>query len=167
MNIINFKQKYKGHWDRTSRKEQEVKALLEHNTNMTFVLNGFMAGDSGYVEHFNEEAGVPDIKLASCNLFVEVTGTNHEINNTFWIAKHKIQYALNHPEHDVFIVFYNFDDLYCLHLTKTILNHELRFIPTRETLKDGTIFYLFDKRYFKSLDYLYEYISLHRGDYER
>lgn len=108
-----FKEKYKGTWDISRRKENRVIRLIEDNTRFTVKRIGFGSGSTEYIDGSGKENGhdtaVADLQLIDVDANgnpretitqIEVSGPLRVMseNLPLWINKSKVRYALAHPE---------------------------------------------------------------------
>lgn len=101
-----IKKAYQHLWKTGSEREELVKGLLEA-WGFEVEPHGFMALDDSYTPEWSEEKGVPDLVITNRigqQIFIEVTGTNniHE-RAKIWIREHKIDYAMNNPDKEIFV----------------------------------------------------------------
>lgn len=102
-----IKEAYKDLWKPGSEREEMVKGLL---TSWGFEVEpfGFMALSDEYTPEWSDEKGVPDLKITNIwknqQMLIEVTGTDN-INERakIWIREHKVDYAQNHKDTEIFV----------------------------------------------------------------
>ncbi len=66
---------------------------------------GFQALSEEYTPESPEEKGDPDLKIASVEIYIEVTGPDKAIGikDDLWIRWDKFIYAENHPEKEIWV----------------------------------------------------------------
>ena len=98
-------------WKAGSTKEEKVKDIIEEECKCTCELTGLGAGKTDFLEGSAKsqgyEKGESDIRVNDTNIGVEVTGPNVDYVGKaagLWVRPDKIQYAINHPEKDSWVV---------------------------------------------------------------
>ena len=106
-----WKKKYEKSWKMASSKEEKVKGIIESECNCKCELSGLGAGKtaflSGAATSRGHEKGESDIQVNDTNICVEVTGPNVDYVGKWaglWVRPDKIEYAINHPEKDCWVV---------------------------------------------------------------
>lgn len=110
-----IKDKFKGTWDRSAKKEAFVRECIERFAEKTVLDEGFGAGSTAYIEgtsadHGHEKAA-PDLRIQGTDLCIEVTGPLRSIfvneNTDLLVNLSKVKYALRHPDLEYWIAWVN------------------------------------------------------------
>jgi hypothetical protein len=106
-----WKNRYKSYWGIAATKEEKVKTLIERECNCSCKDAGLGTGQttflSGTAKSRGFEKGSSDLHVEKTNIFVEVTGPNLDSvgkDAGLWVRPDKIEYAIRHPENDVWVV---------------------------------------------------------------
>lgn len=106
-----WKNRYEPHWGVSSTKEDKVKLMIEQECNCTCKDTGLGTGQttflSGTAKSRGFEKGGSDLHIDKTNICVEVTGPNVDYigkDADLWLRPDKIEYAIKHPENDVWVV---------------------------------------------------------------
>lgn len=102
---MSFKDKYKDHWEVANKREQAFYSPLS-----TFGYDlepyGFYAESDEYAPGSPKESGIPDYHVKDTNKYIEVTGTDKDVNplSPVWVRPDKVEYAKRHPDQTVILV---------------------------------------------------------------
>ncbi|MEO6404890.1 MAG: hypothetical protein ABIY51_15995 [Ferruginibacter sp.] len=108
-----WKQSYgEAAWKKEKVRIDKVKNLIGVIDNHLLVkVVGFGADTLELIEKHPDEKGKPDLDISTNEnpdvvlLKVEVTGTERLRGTGYWVRPDKLEYAENHPDEDVWIVF--------------------------------------------------------------
>lgn len=99
-----WKMRYKTQWQKSLKREDLVKSLIEEVLSSNIVYCGLGAGSkifiSGNAASRGYRKGEADLKIVDLDIFVEVTGTDKEVmpSADLWLRPDKILAAQHHQE---------------------------------------------------------------------
>ena len=108
-----YKEKFKGTWGDSAKKEEFVKEQLELHTDRIVIASGFGAGSEDYIEGASGDHGFekaePDFQIKDSNICIEVTGPLRSIRMTadLLINPRKVEYALANPDKEYWMAWVN------------------------------------------------------------
>lgn len=108
-----YKEKFKGTWADSAKKEAFVKEQIELHTDRIVIESGFGAGNDGYIEGSSGSHGFekaePDFQIKDTNICIEVTGPLKPIrmSSDLLINPKKVEYALANPGKEYWMAWVN------------------------------------------------------------
>jgi hypothetical protein len=103
-------------WEKEQVRLKHVSKWLDtYIKGIVVKITGFGAGSSEIIKEHPKDKGEPDIQVLSGKtdkvlMYLEVTGTERKVGNDYWLRPDKIEYAVNHPEKDVWFALHYADD---------------------------------------------------------
>ncbi len=102
--------RYKNKWKDSTERENALRDYLMYRTKRNISLVGLGAGTTDYISgsarENGHEKGDPDLRVDGTNIYIEVTGPLTDkvgVTKPLWFRPDKINNAVRHPEHDVFL----------------------------------------------------------------
>lgn len=92
-----WKEAYKDLWSQTSKKEESIRSIIEHETGYTVMSIGLGAGSadflSGSATDHGKEKGDADLYVVDADAYVEVTGPNISVDMqaSLWVRPDKVR----------------------------------------------------------------------------
>ncbi len=128
-----WKKNYSFLWEKSSKREESIKKLIEEKTGCVLESVGLGAQStdflSGNAKSYNKEKGAPDFLVKGTNIFIEVTGSYSKFTKAgddIWIRPDKLSYASHHAtEQEEFfvIVFAEAKEIYVIHFNQETIEY--------------------------------------------
>jgi hypothetical protein len=106
-----WKNRYADSWPTAADKEEKIRKIIEGECECKVEYAGLGAGSTEYLPGSAKSRGFKkggsDLHITDTNIYIEVTGPNTETvddEDDLWIRPDKINYAIDHPENDHWVV---------------------------------------------------------------
>ena len=173
-----WKNKYKTLWSSFATREEQVKTIIENETDFKVEYFGTGAGTTRFIDGKSDEKGSPDLHVIGTDIYIEVTGPLSDKvkeGSPLWVRPDKLNYVYKHMYDKNEFIINNFKSKaiwYVIHFDEETMSYAkkakkegtdyTKITPTIRDAKEAYIEISPNTRYVNNLQSIIDYLKSYK-----